>query len=474
MAGAGLAGLAAAARLAKLGHSVTVCEAGAAVGGACHAVEHDGFSWDAGPASFTLPAVLRDLFRKSGRPLERYLAVQLLTPARRHVFDDGTVVDLPTGSRGAQSAAVEAARGAASAAAWTRFCDGQAAVWQRLRADVLDPADGGAALADRRVEKSLGGRMSLARRLRKDLPDPVLRQVAALPFAGARLRDVPAYGAVQMYVERTFGVWRVAGARLGRALPETLSTRLAERGVEVRLGQPVAAILTDRGRVTGIGTSDGADLPADHVVTDLDARRVLGALVDDPAVSAARDAFGAAAAAPVPHVTHLGLVGEVPRLPAEVVLHGDPLLVLRTGAATAGREGSDQAEPDQGGSDRTGSDGAVSDQAVSGRHAWTLLRWGQAADHEELDPVTRLRERGIDVNARVVARVDRSPDEIADEAGGAPYGLAWSGGADYARRARHTHPMPGLHLLGASVHPGPGLPYVMWGAAHVATRIGKA
>ena len=83
--GAGLGGLAVAARLAKRGHRVTVLERTDRAGGAIHRVEQDGFGWDAGPSSTTLPAVLRDLFRKSGRPLERYLEL----PAAR-ARRDGT------------------------------------------------------------------------------------------------------------------------------------------------------------------------------------------------------------------------------------------------------------------------------------------------------------------------------------------------------------------------------------------------
>ena len=67
--GGGLGGCASAVRLAKLGHDVTVVEHRPTVGGAIGVVEQDGFRWDSGPTSTALPAVLRDLFRKSGRPL---------------------------------------------------------------------------------------------------------------------------------------------------------------------------------------------------------------------------------------------------------------------------------------------------------------------------------------------------------------------------------------------------------------------
>ena len=68
-------------------------------------VELDGFAWDAGPTSTLLPAVIRDLFRKSGRPLEREVELEPLPFVREHRFADGSVLQLPGGSRAAQLAA---------------------------------------------------------------------------------------------------------------------------------------------------------------------------------------------------------------------------------------------------------------------------------------------------------------------------------------------------------------------------------
>jgi UDP-galactopyranose mutase len=82
--GGGLGGMATAVRLAKIGHAVTLVEAASRMGGAIGTVTKD-FAWDTGPNSTLLPAVLRDLFRKSGRPLERELELVPCTPTR-HVF----------------------------------------------------------------------------------------------------------------------------------------------------------------------------------------------------------------------------------------------------------------------------------------------------------------------------------------------------------------------------------------------------
>ena len=86
--GGGFGGLASAARLAKLGHDVTLLEARASLGGALGYVEKDGFRWDDGPTSTLLPAVIRDFFRKSGRPAEKEIDLVPVEPARQHRFED--------------------------------------------------------------------------------------------------------------------------------------------------------------------------------------------------------------------------------------------------------------------------------------------------------------------------------------------------------------------------------------------------
>jgi len=68
--GAGVGGLAVAARLAVKGHDVLVLEQGQRPGGKLHTHRQDGFAFDTGPSLFTLPAVYRDLFLKTGGALE--------------------------------------------------------------------------------------------------------------------------------------------------------------------------------------------------------------------------------------------------------------------------------------------------------------------------------------------------------------------------------------------------------------------
>lgn len=69
--GAGMGGLAAAARLAALGHDVSVFEQGKHPGGKVATYRRDGFAFDTGPSLLTLPAVYRDLFLKTASSRDR-------------------------------------------------------------------------------------------------------------------------------------------------------------------------------------------------------------------------------------------------------------------------------------------------------------------------------------------------------------------------------------------------------------------
>ena len=100
-------------------------------------VEQDGFRWDSGPTHTLLPAVLRDLFRKSGRPLEKELELVPVEPVVRHVFEDDTELDLPGGSRAAQIEAMDSL-GAGLGASWAAYVDAFADDWEALRRDWLE------------------------------------------------------------------------------------------------------------------------------------------------------------------------------------------------------------------------------------------------------------------------------------------------------------------------------------------------
>ena len=428
--GGGYGGLASAARLAKLGHEVTLLESSDRLGGAVGYVEQDGFRWDSGPTSTLLPAVMRDLFRKSGRALEKEVELVPVEPMRQHRFpDDDIVLDLPGGSRGAQIVAFDEAFGAGQGERWAAYIENFADDWEALRQDWLErpysPQH-----ASKHTQDLLATRLTLDKLLRKSFKDERLRAVAAyqMQLEGHDLRNVPAWMGLWSYVEQRFGSWTVPGG-MG-SIADALASRLETRGVTVLLSTSALDLELTGGRVVGVRTEQGI-VDADRVVCAIDPRR-LPAL--NPTVERTMPAIP-------PVVCHIGVVGLVPELPGEVVLHGDPMLVLRT----------------------TGT-------APAGAHAWTILGRGRLAE----DIVTALQRAGIRVRDQVEVRVDRSPRELVQEWGGSPYGVLWQGRNTVSRRLGPRTPIENVFAAGAHASPGAGLPSVGLSAALVAQVIGPA
>ncbi|MDN4163205.1 phytoene desaturase family protein [Nocardioides abyssi] len=425
--GGGFAGLASAARLAKLGHEVTLLERSATLGGALGTVEADGFAWDAGPTWTTLPAVVRDLFRKSGRPVERELELEPLDVVREHRFVDGTAVTVPSG-RGAQVAAFDdLAPGLGQR--WVDHVASYTDVWETLRREYLEvPWDPRS--PSRPLSAVLDDRQTLHKRLRRTFRDERLALVAGHPAVaeGHDLRNVPAWAGVTAYVEQRFGAWTVQGGMA--RLAEALAARMTTRGVTVRTGTTARDLVVREGRVVAVDL--GAEqVDADVVVVAVDPR-LLPALA--PLVARTMPAIP-------PVVAHLGLEGDVPDLRHELVLHGDPLLVVRPGG-----------------------------RAPSGASAWTVHGRGKLAE----DMLRALARDGIDVRAQVVTRVDRTPRDLVEAWGGSPLGVLWQGRATVRQRLGPTTPVAGVYAAGAHATPGAGLPYVGLSAALVAQAVGPA
>lgn len=428
--GAGLGGLAAAARIAKLGHQVTICERRDRIGGVLGTIEADGFRWDAAAASTTLPATLRDLFRKSGRPLEQVAQLDPIQEPRRHLFTDGTVLDLPLTDRAGQLDAWRDLAGEKASLEWTDLVDSYGETWQLLRKNALE-----APLPDKGsfgAWRALRPWQSLEKVGRRKLSDERAREVLAFHATvhGSEPSKTPGYFGVGTYLERTFGRWTFDEGFA--VLVDALGKRLAERKVEVRLGVDVAGVLTADGVVTGVRLADGTEVPTDLVVSDIDPRELFEHLVVDPAAKKERKRILSTHLAESQYVVHLGLREPLPELPFETVLHGDPPVLIR----------------------RAG-------DAPPGHQAWSVLVHGYPSD----DVVDLLVARGLPIRDHVVSR---------QTSGSWWTGIAWEGARTASRRAKNVTGVKGLYCVGAGAHPGGGVPAVVLGAAIVADAVGKA
>jgi UDP-galactopyranose mutase len=428
--GGGLGGVASAARLAKTGHAVTLVESRPTLGGAIGFFEQDGFRWDSGPSATALPAVLRDLFRKTGRPLEKELELVPVEPLREHRFRDGSRLTLPSGSRADQLAAVDEALGDGLGRQWVDYVHAQAEPWDRLRRDYFERPFS-RDVAGPESQELLRSRTMLHKAVQRRFKDERLRTLAwhHAVQGGHDPRNVPAWFGLLDYLEQNFGTWTFPGG-FG-SLAALLTKRLGDRRVEVLSGTTAEDIVMGQAGPAAVRT-DGGSVDADVVVVAVDPRRL-------PAL--ARHVERTMPAIP-PTVTHLGLAEEVADLPSEVVVHDDNFVVTMR---TTGTAPGDKA-------------------------AWTLLGRGKLSE----DLVVALARKKLDVRDAIEVRVDRSPRELAEAYSGSPYGVLWQGRGTVFDRLGPLTPLPGVYAAGAHTGGGAWVPFVGLTAAVVAEAIGPA
>jgi phytoene desaturase len=497
--GAGVAGLAVSARLAKRGHQVSVLEKEDVVGGKLGRYFRDGFAFDTGPSLLTLPAVYRDTFRKSGRPLERELELVPVDPAFHYRFADGAEVMLPNASRAGTRRALDAAFGAGAGGQWAALLERAGRIWEITRGPFLEsPIEGSRTLA--RLARNLDHVRTVApwqtlRGIgRHYLHDPHLRAMLDryATYSGSDPRRAPGVLSTIPYVEQTFGAWHVPGGL--RRLGEALAARVQLRGASIRTGATVAQVLLDNGAAAGVRLLDGEVVRADVVVANCDAALLYGRLVRHPAAGQVMAAIGKAGLSFSGFSLLLAVRGRTPGMAHHTVLFPadyddefdslfgtsrrpaqpvpDPAVYICNPDDTAMRPADGEAwfvlvnAPRQ----RDPSGPAHQPGAID----WTSA--GVAEHYADL-VLQVMARRGLDVRDRLLWRVVRTPADLERETGspgGAIYGTSSNGQRAAFLRPANRSPIPGLFLVGGSAHPGGGLPLVGLSAQITADLIGDA
>jgi phytoene desaturase len=495
--GAGLGGLAAAARLAALGHSVTVCEQAERAGGKLGVLERDGFVFDTGPSLLTLPAVYRDLFLATGGPIEEALPLVPVDPVCHYRFADGTEVDIPNAPRSRVSAAWDDALGAGAGADWTAFMERAGAIWDATREVFLEsPLQGAGTLFRlahrtqdlRTVAPWLSLRQLGARYLRHQHQRTFLDRYAT--YTGSDPRRAPAALASVPYVEQTFGAWYVPGGL--RRLADAVLARAQERGAVVRTRADVAQILLDAAgrRAVGVRLATGEHLPADVVVANADAAHVYADLLPARAGGRALARLRRATPSLSGFVLLLALRGRAPGLAHHTVLfpqdYDDEFdSVFGNGGH---RRTGPRPVPDPTVYISAPDDPALRPDADS--EAWFVLvnapRHGAAGVDWDAPGLREayadrvleaMAARGVDVRDRLLWREVRTPADLeraTRSVGGSIYGTSSNGVRAAFLRPANRSPVEGLFLVGGSSHPGGGIPLVGLSAAIVAGLVGPA
>jgi phytoene desaturase len=486
--GAGVGGLAAAARLSVKGHSVTIVEQADRVGGKLHTYRRAGYAFDTGPSLFTLPAVYRDLFLKTGKSLEESVDLQPVEPAFRYHFPDGSELLLP-GADPAQCAnAIATCMGEQAGDQWREFMERAGEMWRITRQPFLQsPLNGFASLlplANPKDIATIAPFTTLRKLATKTFTDPRLITLVDryATYTGSDPRKAPAVLATVPYIEQLFGVWHIGGG-LG-TLADALEKRCVERGVNIQLNTSVGEILTEGNRVTGIRTSAGEVMPADIVVSNSDARLTYNKLLAQSSTKKPKVPGDPSLAG---FVILLGLRGRTPDIAHHNVWF--PENYNAEFDAIFGRNPEPVADP----TIYVCSPDDPLMRPNSDSEAWFILVNAPRHDSSGRDGVNWdapglaesygnrilniLATRGTDIRDRIEFLEIRTPADLERETrapGGSIYGTSSNGVNAAFNRPANRSPIEGLFLVGGSSHPGGGLPLVGMGAEITADLIGRA
>jgi len=483
--GAGMAGLSVAARLAKIGHRVSLYESSNRVGGKCRTEVIEGFSFDLGPSLLTLPAVYRDLFLKTGKRIEHLLEFLPVDPSFTYLFHDGKHVTFPNLSHNGTVEAIRESFGDDAARSWHQLLSRAERMWDASREVFIEKEIDISTFFRRR--NFFSDLMTIApwRSLRSLTSsysaNPYLQKIIDryATYTGSDPRKVPAVLLTIAFVEEAFGAWHIRGG-LGR-LPQELEKRCSELGVKIILNSRVEKIRTHHGAATGITLADGTSIDADIVIANADVNLVYNHLLPHDSITAKpRRSLQQSTSSLSGFTIALGLSG-TSNLSHHTVLfpenYDDEFDSIFTRKEPVRDPAIYICNPKD------------SEMVPSENHeAWTILinaprhepkdgcDWNQPGLKEKYaeEIIDLIEKRGIKVRDRIKVMKVRTPADLEKEhlaPGGSIYGTSSNGARSAFLRAKNRSPIRNLYCVGGSTHPGGGLPLVGISAEIVANAI---
>jgi phytoene desaturase len=268
--GAGLGGLSTAVRLAAQGWRVSVFDKNSEPGGRMSTVRAGTVTWDCGPTLIMMPEVLHELWAAAGRRLEDDVELTRLDPYYRVVFADGGHLDL-TGDLPRMVANVEALE-PGGGARYLTFLSAAERLMGRTRGPIIERTFRGPHDVARpdvlRALLRARPRASVASMVAEHFRSDALRAAFSFQtlYLGTRPEATPAAYVMIPFVEAALGVWYPMGGvhRIAQAM-----AGLAEKlGAEIHLDTPVSEIVTEHGRAAGVVLAEGRRVRADVVVAN--------------------------------------------------------------------------------------------------------------------------------------------------------------------------------------------------------------
>jgi phytoene desaturase len=479
--GAGIGGLTAAIHLQQRGLDVTVVEQHDLPGGRCGRWEYQGHRFDTGPTLLVMPDVYEAEFGALGSSVHERLDLRRVDPTYRLVFDDGTQLML-TADRASMREQLEAIE-PGSFDGMIRYLRQAGRNYDLVVETLVNrafrrPSD---ALTPRTASLLFQVKplVSHYRSMGSYFKSPRLKSAFTFQdlYVGLSPFDAPSTFSMLAYSELAHGVWYPAGGMY--SIVEALADLARHAGVTFAFRTTVARISTSSRRARGVTLADGSQIGADVVLANADLPYVYRHLLPDDgtARSLERKEYSASAIsffwgldrpchALRPHTLFLAddYRENFEAIGAELGLAANPSLYVH--APT--RLDSSMAPP---GGDSVTAIIPVGHLSDDGRQDWDELR--ELARDQVM---RRLASIGVtDFREHVKFDMAYTPMSWARQHNltkGSTHGLSHklTQMAFFRPSNRHRR-YRNLYFVGASTHPGTGVPMAMVSGRHAAERI---
>lgn len=473
--GAGMGGMTAAARLSRGGHEVVLYEASDQVGGKCRTEWIGKVAFDTGPSLLTLPAVYKDFFQRTGKPMGLVCPIESVDPSFEYRFADGSNVKFSNLSRKKTLDAINESFGAESASQWDRIMRRAERMWDVSRGPFIE--------SELKSPLSLIKRISFIRDIKIIAPWKTLRNHADeilkdqhlryimdryATYSGSDPRKAPAVLSTIAFVEESFGAWHVKGG-LGQ-LTATVYQRAVDVGVTFHLNSPVAAITTKGKKATGVILADGTVVEADAVVANADASLVYNKLIKGHkrTLKKTRKNIEKADVSVAGFCLLLGMRKDAEQVLSHhtilfpedydaefdaIFVHGKPVEKPTIYICAPQDPAMSKDETLEGWF-------VLVNAPAHGQFDWSDKEFARNYANTIID---QIEAREISVRDRLESLTIRTPADLeaaVHAPGGAIYGTSSNGARAAFMRAKNRSPIKGLYLVGGSAHPGGGLPLV--------------
>lgn len=268
--GAGIAGLSAAACLARAGLEVTVLEKNDKPGGRINFFEAEGFRFDMGPSWYWMPEVFEDFYAKFGYTTSDFYKLTRLDPSYKIYYKDD-YIDVPASYDDLRQ--IFEHKDPGSAARLDAFMkEAEYKYKVGMEEFVWKPGRSVLEFVDMKVLRSLFRLQmlsSMSTAVSKVTTHDQLRQLLEFPvlFLGATPQDTPALYSLMNHADIKLGTWYPEGGMY--EIAKAFYSIAVEEGVTFHFNEAVSSFSYARGTITKVHGAQ-SDYDAHFVIANAD------------------------------------------------------------------------------------------------------------------------------------------------------------------------------------------------------------